>query len=102
MSMEDNNQGQLNKLWKGTLASPDRPSLIYGHCTIPIKVIITVQGYTVTVQQYIWMHHLQNQSKSATTIATQKPVLPIFLDQRDHNWPRNAAIWDVTFCPHVT
>ena len=63
---------------------------------------MTVQGYTVTVQQYIWMHHLQNQSKSATTIATQKPVLPICLDQTDHNWPSNAAIWDVTFCPHVT
>ena len=39
---------ELNKLWQVTLASPDKPSLLYGHSTTPLKVLMTGQGQVVT------------------------------------------------------
>ena len=44
----DFKQGQLNRLWQGTLSSPDRPSLLHGHGTPALKVSITGQGQVVT------------------------------------------------------
>ena len=41
-------QGQLNNLWQGTLASPDRPSLLYGHGITPLKALTTGLGRVIT------------------------------------------------------
>ena len=48
MPLGDYKQGQLNKLWQSILASPDRPSLSYGHGTTPFNVLMTGQNQVVT------------------------------------------------------
>ena len=37
-------QRQLNNMWQGPLTSPDKPSLVYGHGTTPMKMLMTGQG----------------------------------------------------------
>ena len=38
MSLRDYKQGQLHRLWQGTLSSPYRPYLLSGHRTTPLNV----------------------------------------------------------------
>ena len=48
MSLGDYKQGQSNKLWQGTLASSDRPSLLSGHGQTLLNVLMTDHGQVVT------------------------------------------------------
>ena len=47
MLLRDYKPAQLNKLWQGGLASPDRRSLLYGLGVTPLKVLMTGQGQVI-------------------------------------------------------
>ena len=52
MSFGDCIQTQLNKLWRDTVASPDRPYLLYGHCRTA-QHDNECQNQVVTITRYI-------------------------------------------------
>ena len=56
----------------GTLASPDRPCLLYEHGTTPLKVLMTGQGQDVTEGRLTFVTHpfvTQLHSSSCYTVS---------------------------------
>ena len=89
---------QLNKLWQGSLASPDRPSLLYGLGVTPLKVLMTGQGQiyrvpTTAQDWYILVGHLWNRTTPAITTAIQIPGQLRISDQTVCNQPREAGMF---------
>ena len=93
MSWGDYKQGRLDKLWQGTLASPDRPSLLNDTQSVNDMPRSGCQRVTAVVQdRYIRVRHFCNRTTTATNTATRILGLRRVSDQTVGNRLREAGI----------